>query len=311
MGIQTSICILTYNRCDSVVAVIESMYGLLDETTEIIVVDNNSTDNTDENIKKLFSNIRYFKMEQNVGASGRNVAFSNALGNVVICLDDDVSGITGEMILSLHNKFCMNPRLGAVNFKVLDAFTGALCNWVHHCRPEDYHAKEFLTYEITEGAVAFRKDALDRAGYFDDMYFISHEGPDLAFRIMREGYDCIYWGDIVVSHRHENSGRVSWLNYYYDTRNHIYLAVKNFHLIKAIRYLAVGLLSMMVYSIRDGYFRYWVKAVCDGIKNMPLLLKKRNVLPENVMTRIRAIDEHKAPLLYKIKSRLFRKSARL
>ncbi len=311
MNIQTSICILTYNRCDSVVAVIESVYNLLDESTEVIVVDNNSTDNTCSSITKHFKKVRYFKTENNVGASGRNVAFRNALGNVIICLDDDVSGITGEMILSLHNKFNMNSRLGAVNFKVLDAFTGAVCNWVHHCKQEDYHAKEFLTYEITEGAVAFRKHALDNAGYYDDMYFISHEGPDLAFRIMREGYDCIYWGDIVVNHRHENSGRVSWLNYYYDTRNHIYLAVKNFPLIKAIRYLAVGLLSMLVYSIRDGYFRYWVKAVRDGIKNMSLLLRKRNVLPENVMTRIRAIDEHKAPLLYKIKSRLLRKSARL
>lgn len=311
MTIQTSICILTYNRCDSVVAVIGSIYGLLDESTEIIVVDNDSADNTGGVIRELFSNIRYFNTGQNIGASGRNVAFSNALGNIVICLDDDVSGITGDMILRLHTKFRTNSRLGAVNFKVLDAFTGAVCNWVHHCKPEDYHAKEFLTYEITEGAVAFRKDALDKAGYYDDMYFISHEGPDLAFRIMREGYDCIYWGDIVVSHRHENSGRVSWLNYYYDTRNHIYLAVKNFPVTKALRYLAVGLLSMLVYSIRDGYFRYWVKAVRDGMKNMSLLLRKRNVLPGNVMSEIRAIDEYKAPLLYKIKSRLFRTSARL
>lgn len=302
---------MTYNRCESVVSVVESMYGLLDDSTEIIVVDNNSTDNTGEVVGKRFDKIRYFNTKENIGASGRNVAFNNARGSIVICLDDDVSGITGDMIVSLHAKFRANSRLGAVNFKVLDAFTGAVCNWVHHCKPEDYHAKEFLTYEITEGAVAFRKDALDKAGYYDDMYFISHEGPDLAFRIMREGYDCIYWGDIAVQHRHEDSGRVSWLNYYYDTRNHIFLAVKNFPLLKALRYLAVGLLSMLVYSIRDGYFRYWVKAVGDGMKNMSLLLKKRNVLSRNVMSRMRVIDELNAPLFYKIRSRLFRKSARL
>lgn len=311
MIIQTSICILTYNRCDSVMAVIGSMYDLLDDSTEIIVVDNNSTDNTFSSITGCFKKVRYYKTEHNVGASGRNVAFNNALGSIIVCLDDDVSGITSESISTLHTKFSRNARLGAVNFKVVDAFTGNICNWVHQCKPEDYYEKEFFTYEITEGAVAFRKEALDKAGYYDDIYFISHEGPDLAFRIMREGYDCIYCGDIGVSHRHENSGRASWLNYYYDTRNHIYLAVKNLPLKNAVRYLAVGLLSMLVYSIRDGFFRYWVKAVHDGIKNMPLLLQKRNVLPENVMLRISVIDEKKAPLLYKIKSRLFRKSARL
>ncbi|MBW4055431.1 MAG: glycosyltransferase [Proteobacteria bacterium] len=292
-------------------AVIDSIYNLLDDTTEIIVVDNNSSDNTQLSVTKYFDKARYFKSEKNVGASGRNIAFKNALGSVIICLDDDVSGITGEMISRLHTKFGKNPRLGAVNFKVVDAFTGNICNWVHHCKVEDCSAKEFFTYEITEGAVAFRKDALDKAGYYDDIYFISHEGPDLAFRIMREGYDCIYWGDIVVSHRHENSGRASWLNYYYDTRNHIYLAVKNLPLKNAVGYLTVGLLSMLVYSIRDGFFRYWVKAVHDGIKNVPLILLKRKVLPENVMIKINEINENKAPMLYKIKSRLFRKNARL
>lgn len=292
-------------------AVMESIYNLLDDSTEIIVVDNNSSDNTCLNVTRRFEKARYFKTEKNVGASGRNVAFRNALGSVIICLDDDVSGITAEMIARLHAKFRNNPLLGAVNFKVVNAFSGHICNWVHQCKAEDYYDKEFSTYGITEGAVAFRKAALDKAGYYDDIFFISHEGPDLAFRIMREGYDCIYWGDIVVSHRHENAGRVSWLNYYYDTRNHIYLAAKNYPFKKAVRTLTVGLLSMLVYSIRDGYFRYWLKAVRDGIKKLPVLLQERNVLPENVLMRISAIDENNAPVLYKIKSRLFRKTARL
>lgn len=292
-------------------AVMESIYNLLDDSTEIIVVDNNSSDNTCLNVTRRFEKARYFKTEKNVGASGRNVAFRNALGSVIICLDDDVSGITAEMIARLHAKFRNNPLLGAVNFKVVNAFSGHICNWVHQCKAEDYYDKEFSTYGITEGAVAFRKAALDKAGYYDDIFFISHEGPDLAFRIMREGYDCIYWGDIVVSHRHENAGRVSWLNYYYDTRNHIYLAAKNYPFKKAVRTLTVGLLSMLVYSIRDGYFRYWLKAVRDGIKKLPVLLQERNVLPENVLMRISAIDENNAPLLYKVKSRLFRKTARL
>ena len=311
MPITTSICILTYNRCHSVISLLGELYHLLDDTTEIIVVDNHSNDNTQTRISTAFPRVRCFRTDRNIGAAGRNIAFRNALGGTIICLDDDVFGLTGEMIAVVRGKLGSNPRLGAINFKVIDAATGNICNWVHHCKPEDFSEGEFLTYEITEGAVAFRKEALDKSGYYDDIYFISHEGPDLAFRIMDMGYDCIYCGNISVSHRHENAGRVSWLNYYYDTRNHIYLAVKHFPVRYALPYLAVGLSSMLVYSLRDGYLRYWVKAVFDGIEAFPVIRGRRKVLTENVMGRMAAIDRNRAPLRYKLKTRLFRKSARL
>lgn len=311
MPSKTSICILTYNRCSSVIALLGDMYPLINENTEIIVVDNHSTDDTSNRILSTFPRVRYFRTEKNIGASGRNLAFKNARGEIIVCLDDDVFGFTDKSLCSLTKKFAANTIVGAINFKVVDAFTGELCNWVHRCLPSKNSDREFETYEITEGAVAFRKEALDKSGYYDDVYFISHEGPDLAFRMLRAGYQCIYWGDIIVNHRHENTGRVSWLNYYYDTRNHIYLAVKNFPVSYAIKYLTIGLLSMFIYSVRDGYCKYWLKAVADGIMNLNKIRKTRNVLPNNVMSIIRDINKNKTPIYYKLKSRIFRKSARL
>lgn len=310
MAIETSICILTYNRCSSITRLIDSIYPLIGETTEIIVVDNNSSDNTEIRLRQ-YKKIRYFKSEKNIGASGRNIAFRNAKGGLIICLDDDVFGISEEDIALLNDKLQKNRDIGAINFKVIDAFSRKICNWVHHCRQEEFSDKEFLTYEITEGAVAFRKKALDKAGYYDDIYFISHEGPDLAFRIMRAGYDCIYTPEITVEHRHESSGRVSWLNYYYDTRNHFYLAFKNFPPTYAFRYLSIAIPSMFVYSVRDGFFKYWIKGVYHGIRDLAQALPERHVLPEQVMSRIELIDRNKAPLIYKVRSRLFRKTARL
>jgi GT2 family glycosyltransferase len=308
---KTSICILTYNRCESVTALLKSIYHLLDNDTEIMVVDNHSSDDTQNVIPAEFPHIRYYRTEKNIGASGRNVAFSNASGDIIVCLDDDVFGLNHDIISGLHDKFRSCLKIGAINFKVLDAFNGGICNWVHHCLPDLFSDKEFITYEITEGAVAFRKEALETSGFYDDIYFISHEGPDLAFRIMREGYDCMYWPEVVVKHRHENFGRVSWLNYYFDTRNHIYLSVKNFPFRYGAVYLFIGLSTMLIYSIRDGFFRYWVKAVFDGTRNLPQLLKIRSVLPTTVMKRIKDIDRNNAPLTYKVKTRLFKRGARL
>lgn len=311
MSITTSICILTYNRCDSLLALLEELTPLADASTEIIVVDNNSDDRTTARASEKFPIVRFFHNSKNLGAAGRNVAFQNARGDLLICLDDDVFGLTRQMVDELQEKFAAAPALGAVNFQVRDAFTGEVCNWIHHCKADDFHTSEFATYEITEGAVAFRKAALDRAGHYDDIYFISHEGPDLAFRIIREGFDCIYWGRIVVRHRHENAGHHSWMNYYYDTRNHIYLAAKNLPVRYAIRYLCIGLASTLVYSLRDRQLRHWVKAVRDGMAFLPILLKRREVLPEAVLQKMREVDLRDAPFFYKVRTRLFRRGMRL
>jgi GT2 family glycosyltransferase len=307
---MTSICILTHNRYDSVTALLRSLRDLKGDNAEILVVDNHSSDNTSL-IPSEFSSVRYFRTDKNIGAAGRNVAFSNASGDIIICLDDDVFGLTESMMLKLHDKFRNNPRIGAVNFKVLDAATGDICNWVHPGMPERLAEEEFLTYQLTEGAVAFRKEVLDRTDYYDESYFISHEGPDLAFQIMAQGYDCIYWPEVVVEHRHEKTGRVSWLNYYYDTRNQIYLAIKNFPFCHAAAYIVVRLTLMLVYSVRDGFVQYWIKAVLDGLMNLPRVWRKRAVLPEDVLRRIRAINRSNPTLLYKLRKRLFAKDARL
>jgi GT2 family glycosyltransferase len=311
MTIDFSICILTYNRCCSVVALLEEVSSLIDDSTEVIVVDNHSDDATKCVVPVNFLKVRYFRTDENIGAAGRNVAFENARGKIIVCLDDDVFGMTRNSLAEIYKKFKSNPKLGVINFKVLNAFNGKLCNWVHHCSPDIYQDKEFPTYEITEGAVAFRKEVLYKSGFYDPIYFISHEGPDLAFRILRCGYDCIYSGDIIVTHCHEQTGRASWLNYYYDTRNHIFLAVKNLPFIFAAKYLFIGILSMMVYSLRDGYFAYWCKAMKDGIKSLPELVEKRDCLPDDVIKVIKQIDRNKEPFIYKVRSRLFKSSARL
>jgi len=310
MPINISICVLTYNRCESLRELLAEIVPLSDESTEIIVVDNHSEDETSAFMSSQ-NNVRYFRTSANIGASGRNVAFENARGSIIICLDDDIFGLTKEIMATITERFRLDPLIGAINFKVIDAFNGNTCNWVHHCKCEDFHNKEFLTYEITEGAVAFRKEALNKSGYYDDMYFISNEGPDLALRIMNEGYDCIFLGDLVVKHKHENSGHHGWLNYYYDTRNHILFAVKNLPIRQAIRYLSIGIASTLVYSLRDNYIRYWAKAIIDGLAHIPSLLKRRKVLPKAVIQKIKQIDQHDAPILYKIKSRLFRQNMRL
>jgi GT2 family glycosyltransferase len=255
-----------------------------------------------------FPKVKYLRTERNIGASARNIAMKAANGDIIVTLDDDVAGLEGRGIETLIKKFSEDPGLGAVNFRVLNS-EGYICNWVHHCRQEDFFDKEFPTYEITEGAVAFRKKALEYSGYYPETFFLSHEGPDLAFRIIESGFKVIYIPNVEVTHCFANEGREPWRNYYYDTRNQLWLAVRNFPIMYALIYLGRGLFSMLLYSIRDGYFYYWLKAVVDGIAGLKQIMGERSVLSNATMKIIKMIDSQRPSLVYMIKDRLLVKDS--
>lgn len=305
-NLYISICILTFNRALLLRTLLRELSGLAYQPLEIIVVDNHSEDETEKMMKGDFPEVVYIRTEKNIGATARNFGMKAAKGEIIITLDDDVRGITDADIEYLSEKFRLSQKLGAINFRVLNQ-EGDVCNWVHHCKEEEFYDKEFLTYEITEGAVAFRKETLLCSGYYPDNFFLSHEGPDLAFRIIENNYMVIYSGEVTAEHLFSEVGRMPWRNYYYDTRNQIFLAARLFPLGYAVRYLWRGLLPMFVYSVRDGYLFYWAKGIKDGFVGLRGALKERHVLSRRTISVIRGIDAMRPSTSYLVKKRLFKK----
>lgn len=300
---SVSICILTYNRCSMLRELLEDIGKMICETIEVIVIDNHSQDMTKEMVVSEFPGVKYLCTESNIGAAARNIAMKAAGGDIIVTLDDDVKGLGREGVEALAKKFSGDPTLGAVNFKVVNS-EGDICNWVHHCRQEEFCDKEFQTYEITEGAVAFRRQALECSGYYHEMFFLSHEGPDLAFRIIQNGFKVIYIPSVRVTHYFASEGRELWRNYYFDTRNQFWLAVRNFPIMYALVYLGRGLLSMFMYAVRDGYLFYWLKAVVDGIAGLKQVVGERRVLSDATMNIVKMIDSQRPSLVYLVKERL-------
>lgn len=308
---NVAISILTFNRASVLRELLDSLTAMNRTVREIIVVDNCSEDSTGVVVRSHGIRPTYVRLDRNIGAAARNYGLKMATADIIVTLDDDIIGLDGVALERITKLFESNTRLGAVNFQIRDYYTGELCNWVHHRREEDYADKEFPTYEITEGAVAFRRSAIEGAGYYADDFFLSHEGPDLAYRIMDQGYEIYYSGKVTVRHRHENTGRKAWYNYYYDTRNLFWLAARNLPVPYALRYVSRGIIAMLIYSIRDSFFIYWLRGVRDGLTGLARAAKKRRVLRPETMRAMAKIDQDRPDIIYYLKKRLFRKSARL
>ena len=290
MSAGISLVVLSYERKDCLRELLQHLRGIAPHLLEIVVVDNASTDGTDEMVRAEFPDVGFLRNDTNLGACGRTRGMELARGELIITLDDDVFGLEQSDLLRIQEIFAADPKLAVLNFRVLDYYSGEVCNWVHHC-PADRALTRFATYEITEGAVAIRRAALAQVGGYWEKFFIGHEGPDLAFRMMDAGFAVAYDGSIAVRHRHESQGRASWRFYYYDTRNQIWLAARRLHLRQAIRYLGVGLPAMAVYSLRDGFLLWWLRGVKDALKELRFVWSTRSPMQPHTRALVREIDK--------------------
>lgn len=309
-GLDVSIVILTYNRQDCLRELLDELRPLLGVVCEIIVVDNCTTDGTESMLEQEFPDFIHLRTVENRGVAARNLGIRRATGAVVVTIDDDIMGLDAGACAWISAQFAAHPALGALNFQVRDWYTRGLCNWVHH-RPAIDAGGRFATYELTEGAVAFRRGAVEQVGGYFETYFISHEGPDLAYRLMNAGFDVLYDGTVAVLHKHEQGARQPWRFYYFDTRNQLWLAARNMPWGPAARYLARGLSAMAVYALRDGYFVWWAQGIWDGARRLPEMLRTREPWTQRTRALCREIDGHRPGFAALVRERLFQRGNRL
>jgi GT2 family glycosyltransferase len=286
-----SLVILTYRRnylLERHLAALEPWHQAFEQ---VIVVDNAGEPPAAE-VCVRYPWVTLVRAPRNLGAAGRNLGFDAARSDYVVTLDDDVVELQPEHLDTLRRLFA-DRGVSCINFKVVEEGTGRLVNWVHHRDAATYSDKTFATYEITEGAVAFRRECLEAVGGYPESFFLSHEGPDLAYRLMDRGWQVIYSPEVVVTHLFAPEGRASWRNYYYDTRNTLWLVVRHLPLLYGMKMLIRQNCAMAFYALRDGFFLTWLKAWWHALAGLPREYKTRKCLSANTMRQIRAIDAHR------------------
>lgn len=307
---KISIVVLSYNRPDSIRRNISEILEINFPGLEVIVVDNCSEVPVSEALRE-FDNIKIIRLDENVGVAGRNKGILEAASDYIVTLDDDVFGITREGLLKIVHEFESHPILSALNFKVIDDVTEKQINWCHHRKIDEWGDRSFQTYEISEGAVALRRSATLKSGLYPEYFFISHEGPDLAIRMMNAGYEVIYLPDVTVRHAHAVEGRPSWRRYYYDSRNVIWLAIRCYPFSLACKRLFIDLSALLVYSVRDGFFIYWLKGILDAIKGVPKVIKDRSQISNETMQRYRRLEKNNPSFFYMVRKRVSQKGVKI
>lgn len=86
---KVSVCIPTYNRKEYLKETLESVFAQTYRDYEVVIIDDGSTDGTDQMIKQIDGPIKYFHQENHGVSDARNKLIDKAEGEYITFIDSD------------------------------------------------------------------------------------------------------------------------------------------------------------------------------------------------------------------------------
>lgn len=222
---KISAVLCSYNRARFVIKAVESIFNQdFDKSKfEVIVVDNNSTDNVLELLSAYKQqhpdyNFSYYVEHQQGVAHARTRCAKEAKGEIVAYLDDDSMAQPG-WLASIAQFFDEHPEVYSTGGKIVPYFLTDIPEWYSKyffglvgnfdLGP---NVKKLTGNRYPCGAnMAFRKKVFDEVGYFNaDLgrkgnALIATEEKDIYLKILKAGHDVYYLPHVWVKHAVEGN----------------------------------------------------------------------------------------------------------
>lgn len=187
---EVSVVICAYNAAPYIVATLESVFAQTYSDYEIIVVNDGSTDNTEEILTPYFDRILYVKQENAGPGAARNTALRCALGRYIALLDSDDQWLP-HYLETMLARMKAGPEIDVLYPNAIlfgtPQWEGKLFQDV--CpSTAPVTVEKFLTRKCNVFISAvFKRDILDVVGAFDESLRGS-EDFDLWLRMLQQGY---------------------------------------------------------------------------------------------------------------------------
>ena len=236
-----SIIILNYNAGKLLLDCVESILKSDFKNYEIIVVDNNSKDESHLICKEKFEEIKLIENSQNFGfCEGNNIGAKNAKGEFIIIINPDTT-VTPNWINEFlkankeNGDGIYQPKIISLEDKKTILSTG---NMIHlfgfgfakdkgNLKTKNIKNVEKITY--SSGTCIFTtKKLFEKIGMFDSFLFLYHDDLDLSWRASMQKIDSFYVPTITVFHKESYNFQWSSKKFYWLERNRKYCILTHY-----------------------------------------------------------------------------------
>ena len=302
---KVSFIILNWNGRKWLEQLLPTVTKVAYPNTEVIVVNNGSTDDSVGFLKKHYKDIKVIELEKNVGyAKANNIGVSKAKGEYVLLINNDTK-VTPTFLNPLVEDLkdssigAVQPQIRSMIYpKLLDSVgsyftcTGFLYHfgYMKPWNKKKYQDKLFA-YSIKGACFLMRKKEYLKLGGLDEDFVCYVEETDLCHRVWLSGKKVLYdprsvmyhWGggDMQIMTKDETT-------MYRSFRNRFLSYVKNLsvvELFKIIPVLFVFSEIFVVMSIVKGEFRRAFGAqigILSVLFYLPKTLQKRKFIQKNI-----------------------------
>jgi hypothetical protein len=222
--VKLSIVIVNFNTKDLLAQCLDSLYSTVRKYEfEIIVVDNNSYDDSVNMIKNKYPEVYLIENKKNVGfACANNQGMQVGKGDYFLLLNPDTI-VCEDTIDKIVDFMESNPKIGVMGPKVLNkdgTIQPTSCGnfptllrvflWqvglrvnIKYITSNPWYLSPTQTKEVdwvSGVCMLIRKKILEEIGFLDESFFSYFEDTDFCYRARKKGWDVYYFDEAKIIH---------------------------------------------------------------------------------------------------------------
>lgn len=293
-----SIVIVNHNGRRWIKSCLESVYHQTYKNFEIIFIDNASTDDSINIIKKNYPKIRIIENKTNTGyGRANNLGVTYAIGEIIFFLNNDT--VLGEDTLEKLVVYKRNNNLNILGPKILN-YEGKEVHVGYKCTIDytGYIGSGHKTFFIDGCALMISKEDFLNLDGFDEKYFMYSEDIDLCWRAHLYGMKVDICNATSIKHfaggtggtthyRQKGDHEVSLIRRYEVEKNNLRNILKNYQIINLLWVIPLyefqSLGECLVYLVTGNFeaMKTVLKAYLWNLENIGDTLYKRKIIQRN------------------------------
>ncbi|TVQ99144.1 MAG: glycosyltransferase family 2 protein [Desulfovibrionales bacterium] len=296
---RVSIAVINYNG----IARLEHTLSAIDhlsypDVAEVVVIDDGSTDGSQEMVVAKFPNFRLVELGQNQGAAAaRNRALAEAGSELIFLLDNDIV-VEPDCLSHLIRVKQKLSHAGAVHPTIIDQhdprlsthYNGGYIHYLCAYIPKTQTENDYAAYDVVSGGALLLEKTLSlRIGGFDEAYVFNWEDGDFLFRLTLAGHPCINVAAAKVLHTAAPRGTSKA---FFQVRNRWFFIIKMYSwrtLVLSAPALFIFECSQFLFLLAKGAGREYVAGTWAATRQFPDLLRKRRHVQQLKVVRDRDV----------------------